>query len=121
MYERHHKYRRYHSDYRVFYIEYRNFINLHLPPAYFFVFDVLTKSIDYPQLLYILNSITNVPVHTYVFRALNLFKNVLHRTNYGSFEPINSASKLFKKVIDLFVDGNSRESFRIQVKALSKV
>lgn len=84
----------------------------------FFVFDVLTKIIDSPQLLDIFNSIRNVPVHTYWFRATKWFSTIYHRTKYGSSEPINHASKLFNKVAHLFVDGTSRESFRTQVKAL---
>jgi hypothetical protein len=84
----------------------------------FFVFDILTKVIDSPQLYDLLDSIRNVPVHSYIMRAVNVFRTVYHRTNYGLNEPINAASKLFNRVSHLFVDGISREVFRKQVKAL---
>ena len=87
----------------------------------FFVFDLLTKYIDSPQLYDILQSIRNVPSHTYNFRVMDIFRNVFHRTNYGSSEPINSATKLFNKVDHLLVDGISRGAFRNVVKALSVI
>lgn len=85
----------------------------------FFVFDLLTKFINSPQLYEILQSIRNVP--SFNFRVVDVFKNVFHRTNYGSSEPINSATKLFNKVSHLLVDGISRGAFRNMVKALRTI
>ena len=84
----------------------------------FFVFDVLSKFIDAPQLHEVFNSIMNVPAHSYGFRVMNIFRNIFHRTNYGSSETVYSATRLFNKVSHLYVDGISRGTFRTQVRAL---
>lgn len=55
----------------------------------FFVFDVLSGNIDAPHLGEIFDSIRNVPGHSYGMRVINFFRNVFHRTNYGSSEPVN--------------------------------
>lgn len=46
----------------------------------FFVYDVLSKAIDAPQLYDVFNSIINVPLHSYGLRMMNVFRNVFHRT-----------------------------------------
>ena len=86
----------------------------------FFVFDVLRKNIDAPQLLEIFDSLRTVN-RTYSFRTMNIFRTVFHRTKYRASEPINAASKLFNTVSHLYVDETSRESFRAKVRALTTI
>lgn len=87
----------------------------------FFVFDVLSGNIDAPHLGEVFDSIKNVPDHSYGLRVINIFRNIFHRTNYGSSEPVNSASRLFNKVTHLYVDGITRDAFRKQVRALHEI
>lgn len=87
----------------------------------FFVFDVLRKNIDAPQLLNFFESMRKVPTHTHLLRTMNFFRNVFHRTNYGSSEPMNAASKLFNKVSHMFIEGISREAFRTKIRTLSAI
>lgn len=57
----------------------------------------VSKIIDVPHLFETFNSIRNVPAHTYGLRVLNIFRNIFHRTKYGTSEPVNTVWMLFKK------------------------
>lgn len=75
--------------------------------------DLLTGRIDAPNILSQINF--NVPPRP--LRQQNMLRLQHHRTNYGTFEPINNLSSIFNDYSHLFEYGLSRTSFRNRVRS----
>jgi ribonucleases P/MRP protein subunit RPP40 len=76
-----------------------------------FIFDLLSGRIDAPELL------AQVPIHAppRQLRVSEFLRLPTHRTNYGSFSPLDRMFRLFNAVANLFEPGMSREVFKERV------
>lgn len=79
-----------------------------------FVFDILRGRIKVPSLFLKLK--LNEPIR--VLRTTNHLLVDVHRTNYGSFEPINNMSRTFNLFSHLYNLIVSRHAFRLAVRSM---
>ena len=81
-----------------------------------FCYDVLEGQIDSPELLSKLN--VHYAFH-YAFRTLRspvMFRQNLHRTNYGQSEPLKRMSEAFNEISFLYEAGVNKFRFKKDVK-----
>jgi hypothetical protein len=76
-----------------------------------FVFDLLSGRVDAPDLL------AQIPIHAppRPLRTSEFLRLATHRTNYGSFSPLDRMFRLFNSFANLFEPGMSREIFKNRV------
>ena len=81
-----------------------------------FIFDILSGRVSSPPLL----AEVGLCVPSYITRRHDFFQIDYHRTNYGTFEPINAALYSFNEIADLFDFDLSRSQFVARVKSDSR-
>ena len=81
------------------------------------MFDLLYNVVDAPVLL----SLLNFSVQSRHLRGGRIFRLPFHRTNYGTFEPMNNMLAIFNEVYDLFDYHLNRSSFRTEVRLLASL
>jgi Reverse transcriptase (RNA-dependent DNA polymerase) len=79
-----------------------------------FVFDILSGKVSSPPLL----AEVGLRVPSYHTRRRKFFQIDYHRTNYGTFEPINAALHSFNEIADLFDFGMSVLSVTSPIRSL---
>lgn len=84
----------------------------------FFMYDILTRRIDAPDLLTMFESLRNSPSHSYNLRVVNRFYLPHHRTDYGYNEPVTAICRDFEPFNHIFDSTYTRTSFRFRTSSI---